>query len=383
MRIGLYIGTFNPFHIGHRLSLQTVLSDFDLQRILVIPSGCARKKSNEVSSASTDRWSLLSYALANNDRCTLISTEINCDLISYTADTLAYIRSIFPSDDLYLILGEDNAARIASWYKYDVIADLAQFIIIRRSESTSAGSFQDTKMQRNAFCGPVSDMSSSAIRNRILNGQSLSDCVDTHAEDYIYSYGLYMPKELQNEIHYIRAHQKASRFRHTIGVVKTAMKLSELFKLDSRTIIEAAYLHDIAKELPHDMMVCFASSTGTDLGCSAIEPVLHAPAGAALARTLFDIDSGVYQAILLHCTLDSEMTLVDKVIFISDMIEPSRSYPAVERLRTVFNSVRNEKDLNALLILAIELNFCYISSGGGTIHPASVRALEKLKSENT
>ena len=380
-RIGIYPGVFDPVHVGHLKTLQAVSEEYGLQRLIIVPAGNTPNKGLISDSCSHERWKLLSLALEENTSASACSIEINSNSCSYTADTIDHIRSQYANAKLYLIMGEDNLVNLHQWYRSDFILENTTIIAIRRSMQPRELSHQLPAHSNILISDAVADISSSKIRLDFASGISVSSFVASQYEDALYSFGVYLPTKLRSEIDYVRAHQKASRFRHTIGVVKTSLKLASRFAIDSGIVMEAAYLHDIAKELPSEYMRSCAARVPSDLGNTTIDAVIHSPAGAVLAKELFSVSEEVYQAILLHCTLDVQMTLLDKIIYISDMVEPSRHYPAVIQLRQAFDSVQNEHDLDLLLILAIELNICYISSIGGIIHPASLRALSLLKNK--
>lgn len=381
MRLGIFPGTFNPVHSGHLKALQAVAREYGLQRILVIPAGHTPNKGIISSSKAEERWNLLckAFQACTDVSISLFAQEINEQECSYTSDTIAIIKKHFPSDVLFLMIGEDNLASLPHWYNADYILSNVRLIVLKRDIATSTQYPILPVHTQLSFTEFISEASSTAIRESMINSVKGTSMLTMDCEETAYAFGLYLPQRIQDEIRFVKAHQKAKRFKHTVGVVRTALSLSSRFAIDPLSVLESAYLHDIAKELPGDLMICLASESNTDLGFTDIDAVLHAPAGAELAKLLFDIDQNIYNAILRHCTLDAQMTLLDKIIFISDMVEPSRSYPSVNLLREKFDTVTDENELNSLLVLAIKMNFCYISSTGGMIHPASMRALSALQ----
>lgn len=75
------------------------------------------------------------------------------------------------------------------------------------------------------------------------------------------------------------------------------------------------------------------------------------------------------------------MTLLDKILFLADMVEPGRVFEGVDALRQAALSSSSEIALNHALLLAIRHNICYIKEKGEQLHPASLRALEALERE--
>lgn len=360
--------------------LQAVAEACCLQRIIIVPAGCTPNKGLIGDSSAVSRWKLLTEAAKDTGTVLCCSLEINTSDCSYTADTIETIHNKFPEDELLLLIGEDLYDFFDNWYRSDLIRRTAKLIVVRR------GSVDSAEVSRNAddiFLGPVSGFSSTEFRQACSSAKRISDYCPVSCEYALYADGLYVDPQLSAEIGFIKKHQKSTRFRHTIGVARSALDLAERLGVqNTRPVLRSALLHDIAKELPYQKAKELASVFPDDLGSTDILPVIHAPAGAALARRLFSVSDEEYHAIKLHCTLDSDMVLLDKIIYISDMVEPSRNFPAVFKLRECFSSVRTENDLDRLLILALEQNICYISNTGGVVHPASLRALSFLKNGN-
>lgn len=379
MKTGIYAGAFDPAHIGHLEMLQAAVKEYGLQRIIMIPAGNSPNKGKLDYSKSFERWRLLSSVTAVVPSAYAFSCEINTAACSYTADTIGLIHDLFPDDSLYFIIGEDNLPNLSRWYHIDDILSIAQLLIVRRENCCAYSFCSDLKTDNVSFLDSVTDISSSQVRGCLFSGKPISDLYSSDEIRLFYSTGAYLSNRLKAEIRFIKSHQKPTRFKHTLGVVSAAVSIAVKFQVDSMSVMEAAFLHDIAKELLSDTMKSLAQRCNRDLGHTEIYPVLHASAGAELSKILFSISPEIYKAILLHCTLDDDMSLLDKIIYISDMIEDSRHYPAVEMLREKFKSVSNEFDLDSLLVLAIEKNICYISSTGGVVHPASYRALRVLK----
>ena len=104
----------------------------------------------------------------------------------------------------------------------------------------------------------------------------------------------------------------------------------------------------------------------------------HAVTGAAVARDLFGVDERVYGAIRWHTTARPGMTLLEKIIYMADYIEPTRDFPGVdERRRAAY------EDLDAAMILGLEMSLEELREKGMEPHTASVNALLSLRKEET
>jgi predicted HD superfamily hydrolase involved in NAD metabolism len=127
-------------------------------------------------------------------------------------------------------------------------------------------------------------------------------------------------KSLKKELDY-------NRYTHTIGVAYTATSLSMRYDYDLKKAEVAGLLHDCAKSLAHKrkIEICMANNISiTDIEVNHPD-LLHAKVGAFLAKDQYKImDPDILNAILYHTTGRPNMTLLEKIIFISDYIEPNR-----------------------------------------------------------
>lgn len=161
---------------------------------------------------------------------------------------------------------------------------------------------------------------------------------------------------------------KPERFRHTMNVVETAVRLSAANRIDSEKAYLAALLHDCAKSmLPGEMIsICEEAGIYPDEFELATESILHAPAGAALAKVRYGIqDAEILNAIRYHtigCNAPEPLT---KLIYVSDFAEPGRKpFDGLNEVRRLM-----EEDLDRALILSATLSSEYVLKCGGSIHP--------------
>ena len=128
------------------------------------------------------------------------------------------------------------------------------------------------------------------------------------------------------------------RYSHTLGVENTALSLAEILCPESVLNVQAAaLLHDVAKEIPYEEQIKLIEEFGlivTDEDLT-VAPGLHAICGVAIIMRdfLFCANKDVLSAVYKHCVGDSRMSLIDKIIYISDYIEPSRTFDAAIELR--------------------------------------------------
>ena len=126
------------------------------------------------------------------------------------------------------------------------------------------------------------------------------------------------------------------RFKHVMGVVETATMLANLYNEDVEKAKLASILHDNARECTQDEMERLYSYYGynVEINFQKEPALLHSKVGAILARTTYGIeDIEILNAIKYHTTGRRNMTMLEKIIFIADYIEPSRDFEGVEAVR--------------------------------------------------
>lgn len=166
------------------------------------------------------------------------------------------------------------------------------------------------------------------------------------------------------------------RYNHTFGVIKTAEELSLKYNCDVQKAKIAALLHDCAKF--KDKSYLLKRANEFDIIQDNIESLnielIHGPLGSKLAEAEYGInDIEILDAIKYHTTGRAEMTLLDKIIYISDYIEPSRSFPGVEEVRKAAYI-----NLDKALLMAMDNTILFLIKNKKIIHPETINARNYL-----
>ena len=170
---------------------------------------------------------------------------------------------------------------------------------------------------------------------------------------------------------------KHSRFVHSVGVADTAVFLAGRFGVDKEKARIAGLLHDCAREFSNDKMIEEAEKRGISFGPveRSMPLLLHAPLGAGRAEDIYGVrDRDVLQAIARHTVGGENMTLLDKIIYFADMIEPSRDYPGVEELRRA----SREDGIDDMLLEGLSRSISFVVEKGHLIHPDTVTARNEI-----
>lgn len=135
----------------------------------------------------------------------------------------------------------------------------------------------------------------------------------------------------------VQKSQDDDRFEHTVGVMYTAAALAMRYGEDMERALTAGLLHDCAKGFSGEKKIKLCEKYGLPISDTERKNpgLLHAKLGAYLAEKEYDIeDTGILDAIICHTTGRPEMTLLDKILFIADYIEPNRNQaPNLDELR--------------------------------------------------
>ena len=150
----------------------------------------------------------------------------------------------------------------------------------------------------------------------------------------------------------------AERFDHTLGVAYTAANLAFVHGCDVSAALTAGMLHDCAKCIPHaeKIRLCEAHGLSVSETEAASPGLLHAKLGAFFAEHKYGVtDAEILDAIRCHTTGRPRMTLLDKIIFVADYIEPNRKM--LPQLDTLRKEAYTDLDACVLHILQYTLQY--------------------------
>lgn len=168
------------------------------------------------------------------------------------------------------------------------------------------------------------------------------------------------------------------RFNHVVGVMNTAVALAKQYGVPEEQARIAAILHDVVKFADRDWMRSIIEKESMDpLLLDYHHELWHAPVGAYVANYEFGVkDEEILDAIRYHTTGRAGMSDLEKIIYIADMIEPSRKFPGVDRLRAM------KKDgLDRLMEAAIRQSIEFLASKNQPVYPDSLKCLEHFEQQ--
>lgn len=180
----------------------------------------------------------------------------------------------------------------------------------------------------------------------------------------------------QEAYDYIKANLKENRFIHTLGVVSVAKKLAENNGVDIEKAEIAALCHDIAKNIPLDEMEKIIKDKKIILTEDEknTKELWHSILAPVLAKEKLKIeDEEILSAIRWHTTGKENMSKLDKIIYIADMIEPSRNFDGVEEIREA-----TIKNLENGVLLGLTQSIKFLLLKGALVDLNSIKARNYL-----
>jgi len=189
MRIALFGGSFDPVHHGHLLLAQDAVEQLGLDRLVFIPAGVNPHKLQSGPAASPGhRLELLKAATAGVESFHCDSLELERDGPSYTVDTVESYRARWPQARLFLLLGEDNLAKLHTWHRIERLRELVEFVCFGRAldeHRAASAPANHLRLERRI------DISSTEIRQRIARGLPIHYLVPESVRALIQSNALY------------------------------------------------------------------------------------------------------------------------------------------------------------------------------------------------
>lgn len=381
-KIGLFGGTFNPVHIGHTQAAR-LAAELGLDKLILIPAFNPPHKKLPEDSANADmRLEMLRLATQSMANVEVSDIEIRRGGISYTADTVKALKDLYPSAELWLLMGNDMLCSFESWQSFEwLIENVSVCALSRLSDKSDmercAKRLEEKYGVEIAFAqNNAIEISSSRLRE-ILRQREGREYLDGEVYAFIIRNRLYGAKP---QFAWLR--EKAiellsdRRVPHVIGCEQEAVRLAARWGADEETVRSAAILHDITKklDLKEQLKLCEKYAIMTDTAESSNVKLLHSKTGAAIAGDIFGMPDEVCDAIKWHTTGRPGMSLIEKIIYTADYIEPGRDFPGVDILREAAYN-----DLDRAVLMGLEMSLISIVDEGIIPHQNTLSAIEHLK----
>lgn len=386
MITAIYGGSFNPPHLGHVEAARSVQQVLRPDNFYIIPAGIPPHKQMQQGSPDGEvRMEMCRMAFGDIPGAVVSDMEIHREGKSYTIDTIHELRRVHPGDRFYLVIGTDMLLDFRTWFKYEEILSLCTLVVLSREidDEREINEFRaELKRSNGADIIVVPHeplpMSSSDIRERLRLGVG-SDLLPEDVYSYIIRNRLY---DAEPELCWLRSkiipRQNPHRVAHSAGVESEAVCLATHWGENPQKAAVAGILHDMTKNLSDENQLLLCEKYGIVLEKAEREntKLLHARTGAEQAKEEFGVSEDIAQAIRWHTTGKPDMTLLEKIIYIADFIEPNRDYEGVEELRHLAY-----EDIDSAMALGLRQSLEFIRAGGIEPFHDTVEAYEFYNSK--
>lgn len=184
-------GSFDPVHLGHLIAAQDAVEQMSLDRVLFMPAAKSPLKRAVEYLPGEKRAALLRAAIAGHARFEISMLELDRGGTSLTIDTAKVLRGLFPGDQLFWIIGADQAAQIHDWRNIEILGGLVEFIVLPRPGIAASEMRAPAGLQLHRIKSHVFDISSSEVRERIARGQPVRLFLPSAVADAIEDEALY------------------------------------------------------------------------------------------------------------------------------------------------------------------------------------------------
>ena len=390
-RIGIYGGTFNPPHVGHLGAAEQAVRALGLTKLLLIPDRIAPHKAMPAGAASPEqRLAMVRIAAEGHPQMEVSDMELKREGPSYSYLTVEALRESYPQAELFLLMGTDMFLSFHTWKHPERILAHVTLAVMYRGEKGESAAIEAKKAEMEAagakiqlVKNEITAISSTQLR-RLLAFQCADEFLPAGVGEYIREKGLYdtaanwknLPMEELEPI-VIRL-LNPNRVAHVLGCRDTAVELAKRWGADVTDAARAGILHDITKALDGPLQLTLCEAYGKILNdfSKKYPKTLHALTGSLVAKRIFGENENVVSAICWHTTGRANMSLLEKIVYIADYIEPNRTIPGVEKLRALAFT-----DIDAALKLGLEMTLEHLARQGAEVSPESREALAFLNNE--
>lgn len=381
-KIGIMGGTFNPIHFGHLFLAEYAYDQLGLDMVLFMPSKNPPHKSRNEVLEDEYRAKMVELAISDNPHFQLSTLEMEREGTTYTVDTLRILTKENPHVSYYFLVGADSLFGMSKWKEPGTIFKLSTIVAVGRDQINYEKLEQEAEYLKETYGAkiivlkmPMIQISSASIRERVLLNQSVRYYLPKNVLDYIKDKELYGIHALREKIRDILGE---GRYLHSLGVEEVACDLAYIYGADEMKARIAGILHDSAKKLSDEELKneCIKYDIPISEGEKQCPQLLHSKVGAIYAKTKYGVqDEGILNAISYHTTGRPGMSLLEKIIFTADYIEPNRRpIPQLDEIRKLAY-----EDLDAAVCMILKSTLEYLTSKNTVIDSLTVETYKYYK----
>jgi nicotinate-nucleotide adenylyltransferase len=194
VKLALFGGSFDPPHLGHLAFARFVLDALAPDRLLWMPAGRQWQKPDQVMAAGVHRAGMIKRLIAGEPRFVVDDRELHRRGPSFTADTLREFTAQNPGAELMFLIGQDQYARLPTWYQVETVVALATLVVVPRAGEAVVTPPGLPAHRLQVLALPDIPLSSTAVRDAVARGEDISPMVGAEVASYIASHRLYEKK---------------------------------------------------------------------------------------------------------------------------------------------------------------------------------------------
>jgi len=189
-RIGLFGGSFDPVHIAHLIIANSILQEYQLDKMIFIPNFVSPFKIRNGTSDILHRIEMLKLSIDDNSKFELSEFEAEKKRAVFTYETIEYFRHKMPEKEFYLLLGYDSFINIKKWRNFEYILDNCKIVVVGRYTHEDFDE-KDLPEHLNSRLFPLMNISSTVIRKMVLDNLDIKYLVNDKVSRYIRDKELY------------------------------------------------------------------------------------------------------------------------------------------------------------------------------------------------
>ena len=339
MKIAIFEDSFDPPLLSDARAAEELSHIAD--KVLIIPD-------NRTSGA--DKLKLCIIAFSDIENAEVSDIEIGREGKCYIAETLDILKGNYPNANFLIASWKDE--NIHEWFRIDYVMQNSEILVVDRDDNEERYSDVREKLPMRLCSDLVKDeVYEEIIKNNYYEAQPDLSWLREKAIDYL----------------------DESRIAHVAGCEQEAVKLAQFWGEDEDKAATAAILHDITKRCSYEEQLQMVKEfcIECDEEELKIPKLLHARTGAYIAKKEFGVSDEIYDAIRYHTTGRPDMTLLEKIIYLADYIEPNRTFEGVEKLRQLAY-----EDINKCMALGLEMSLDEIREKGQNPYKDTKEAFE-------
>ena len=198
-KIGVLGGTYDPIHKQHVAAAEAAYKELSLDEVWIMPNGIPPHKQDREIASGEDRIAMIEYAIADYPYMKVCSYQVDQGGLSYVGQDFETFNKLYPNSDFYFIIGADNAYSIDQWKYFDLLVQNCNIAVAGREVEGKDKTLAEQIDYLNSTYGlnvvglqfQGGDVSSTMIREKLKNGEDVSEYINGNELNYIKEHGLY------------------------------------------------------------------------------------------------------------------------------------------------------------------------------------------------